>query len=520
MDLFTIDRFRGILTEDERGGNAENAHPDSTDFWLRPGNTSVRNRKGFDLFEENLTADYTQLFVHSSGTLLARRGTTLVEVDVVSGESATATVTDAFTSFTRVGTPSVAYTLIADGTLALKTFDDASNFTSGAAIATVDGSGAQAMPKGMHLATDPDSNRLVVAGTATSGGPAGATSSGSHVWFSEPGNPLAWTSTNFVQVSPGDGESICGAIQWNGQIFVFKPSTLFVFYGEDTDADGSPIFNYRTIALGPEARILTPVKHACNGTVTKGPDSVYYLSGDAVWGTTGDAPYLVSRDLADVRFSPTPTAYSGTWNSNAGIHYHVGKVYVAYNTSANSPAQYVIDVATGDVSKMTAGVRGFVSWNAAGTDTETELFSSAGGTSQGSTIVAWSTASGAYDDDDGTAITATWKSQWSDLDYYGEKRISNIEVWGSGAVKLTVLSDFYESGVQGKTTSTTSMTLGASDDNNFRRPAKAVFKESISGNYFSLKFESNGSNADWQIDRVTIFYEPRDPRATRADSNN
>lgn len=521
METHVINSFRGLKTEDERGGSPENAHPDSRDFWLRAGNTSVRNRKGFDnLFSAEGAADYAQVVRTKSGYIFARRGTTLARI-TTSGEVATTTVAADSLSHATIGIPSTTYDLFANGSNTnIISYTSGGGFVAGSAAATVDGVGSRAMPTGYWLVADRDSNRLVVAGAEA--GPHSATSSTSHVWFSEPGNPFAWNTDNYVILSPGDGEGIVGAVEWNGQLFVFKPSTLFIFYAEDVDVDGNPVFRYRTVPL-TQAQVLPSAITTATGTITSGPDAVYYLGQDAIWATTGDVPFPVSDVFKESRNEPTGTAYSGLWVSGTdtigSISYYHGRIFLTILDPTLSTV-YIFDLATGDLIKWRAGINGIVAPVYGLASGSNYLLSSGYGSGQGSYLFRWSDGVTNYDDDNGTAISSTWKSQWSDLDYYGEKRVSNVEVWGSGAVKLTVLSDFYDSGVQGKTTSSVSMTLGASDDNNFRRPAKAVFKESISGNHFSLKFDSNSSNDDWQIDRVVIFYEMRDPRATRADSNN
>ena len=69
--------------------------------------------------------------------------------------------------------------------------------------------------------------------------------------------------------------------------------------------------------------------------------------------------------------------------------------------------------------------------------------SAAGGTTHPAVINTWNPAEAVYDDDDGDTITATWQSQFSDFGYPGTKRIREIEVWGTGGVNVSVLSDFY-----------------------------------------------------------------------------
>jgi hypothetical protein len=76
------------------------------------------------------------------------------------------------------------------------------------------------------------------------------TDGNSTVMFSNAGQPESYTATNFVQLTPGDGESIRGVCNFGNQIFVFKESKFFVFTGPSTNSAGQPIFNYRIVNSG------------------------------------------------------------------------------------------------------------------------------------------------------------------------------------------------------------------------------------------------------------------------------
>ena len=96
---------------------------------------------------------------------------------------------------------------------------------------------------------------------------------------------------------------MCGA----ARLFIFKNSTLFVFYGESIDSEGNPIFNYRSVKLPAEARCRAFTSGCSNGPATVGPDAVYYLSRDGVWATTGDVPFKVTdASVPDAALTPTP----------------------------------------------------------------------------------------------------------------------------------------------------------------------------------------------------------------------
>jgi hypothetical protein len=94
--------------------------------------------------------------------------------------------------------------------------------------------------KGNYLAVQPLDDRLVIADASTT----------SKLWFSDAATPETITASNFVQVTPGDGQPITGMAVFGTQLFVFKQTKFFVFYGNSTDATGLPVFNYRMMDTG------------------------------------------------------------------------------------------------------------------------------------------------------------------------------------------------------------------------------------------------------------------------------
>jgi len=138
-----------------------------------------------------------------------------------------------------------------------------------------------AMPQAQYLAIQTPDNRLVAA-------------NGSTVSFSAPGLPEDFTSaltTGSVLLEPNDGYSISGMVAWNNLIFVFKPSKMFVFHGNSTNADGSPAFNYRRV--GGQGASLS----GSNSTVIACDDGVYFTNLQGLWHTSGGPPVKISNEL-------------------------------------------------------------------------------------------------------------------------------------------------------------------------------------------------------------------------------
>jgi hypothetical protein len=450
----------------------------------RPGADEFTNAAG--------AANYESLFAHSDTRLLARRGTTLVAFDIATGEEVagkSAVVKQLHMSFARLGTPSASYSYIADRENTLKRYDG-TDFTS--PNATVDGEAAKAMPKGRHLATWADEgNRLVIAGTDVNGGPAGAISSGSHVWFANPGDAEGYESRNFVQVRPGDGESIVACCAWGGQVFVFKETRLFVFYGVSLDNEGKPIFNFRTVELG--TRILPP-SSKCGPQVAAGAEGVYFVANDGLYMTTGSEPSLLSSELdplADSQPLIGPAAATfgeRRWTQARGITYVGEAVYVGLGSAEGVVDRLLkFDLRGLRWTVWSAELHSMVPWNAeTATHRERLFFSAADAEHKG---VFFYTPE--KDADPTTEMEPRWQSGFYDLDGADEKTLVNAKMWGTGNVDLKVAEDY---GALGKATE---FKLGAAPAVGQRQHQKGqsatVFSHQLSG------------DAPWSVQRLDRY---------------
>jgi len=404
----------------------------------------LRSRMGADEFTKAAgAANYDSLFAHSDSRLLARRGETLVAFDIATGKEIagkTAAVKALFMAFARLGTPAASYSYIADQENTLKRYDGA-DFTS--PTATVNGEAGKAMPKGHHLATWADEgNRLVIAGTEANGGPNGAISSGSHVWFANPGDAEAYESTSFVQIRPGDGESIVGCCAWGGQVFIFKETHLFVFYGVSVDNEGKPIFNFRTVDLG--TRIL-PASAKCNAQVVAGAEGVYFIANDGLYMTTGNEPSLLSEDLGPLADSgaligPAATTFGERrWTQARGIAFVGEAVYVGLGETAGVVDRLLkFDLRGLRWTVWSAELHSMVAWNAETSTHRQRLFFSAADEAQKGIFF----YTPAKDTDATTEMSPRWQSGFYELESADEKTFVATKLWGTGEVTIKVAEDY------------------------------------------------------------------------------
>lgn len=405
---------------------------------------TLGSREGAKAFSAEGSDYYHAIFPHSDTRLIARLGSkTLVVLDNTGAEIAGKTievVASSHLSHTRMGTPTAAYTFTADAANTLKRYDGTS-FTS--PTATVDGVAGKAMPLGKHLVTWVDEeNRLVVAGTAANGGPNGAVSSGSHVWFSEPGNAEGYESTSLVQLDPGDGEEIVGCCVWGGMVFVFKETRLFVFYGVSADNEGKPIFNFRTVDLG--TRILSPAGWS-GGKITVGNDGVYFVSNDGVWVTTGSEPTLLSTDLDPLARTPALVGPAATtlgerrWTHARDIAAFGDRIYVALGLENPADRLLIFDLRTQRWTVATTFMASMVPWNQETTLHRTRLFFTGAEGGKAKKIYFFTPE---VDTDASVTMDPRWQSGFYDLEDADEKTLVDAKMWGTGEVNLKVAEDY------------------------------------------------------------------------------
>lgn len=265
-----------------------------------------------------------------------------------------------------------------------------------------------------YLAVMPISGRIVAA-------------NGSRVHFGDAGASETFGVNNWVDLWPGDGETIAGLIVYRDALYVFKQSRFAVFYSEGIDADGEPVFNYR----GVDTRNgLTD--YGAGGPLVVGDEGVYFTNANGVYLTTGDTPVLISRTLG-LPMSTGNMLYAG---------YHRGRLYLT-----NQTIVLVFDPNLNAWMRWDLPNLGFItgSPDSAGlwfayTNNRLSLF---GSSTDNGTAIDWSYTTGKYPLGEPGKIAVA----------------SESSIDGIGTVTLSITSDKYTAAQSGSATLGTSPTV-------------------------------------------------------------
>ncbi len=333
--------------------------------------------------------------------------------------------------FTRFGKPNEEAVYAGNGTDSLRKWDG-SNWTN--PTITVDGAGAKTGVKASSLCVLAAYNRLVCGGfSGTTGGPGGAESSPSHVYFSEEGNPEAFESTAYIQFTPGDGEKVKAVIAWREYVFVFKETKFFVITDQARDSENKPEFVFQTIDTG--------VGLASSRAVCVHQTGVYFMSREGVYRTTGQEPEQISNLVEPIWTGDTSLFYKGgtlafSAIQNCAMETWDEKIYLSFPTSeaANRQLVYSPEYKWWSLQDLPASCMATFR-----PENETELVF---GYSSGEKMIGRHKTS--YTNDDGKAIKERWRSGWFDLGSADIKKVRAAKIWGTGKVTVEIDKDFSE----------------------------------------------------------------------------
>jgi hypothetical protein len=205
---------------------------------------------------------------------------------------------------------------------------DNGTHTLGAAVAGT--------PKGGHIGYAPRSSRIVIAGANSAGFNA------DRVNFLDPG-AATFTSTNWVDLALGQ-ERITGIATLGDDVWVWKESVAYIFYGESIDADGQPVFNYRTLNLGDRIIAGTSGVPCPPGRFSADGDAVYWIGSRGVWRSSGGPPVLVSAPISAVFRNEYTGALAGFNSAATFVTATPDRLYVG---SFGFAATFVYEKSTG-----------------------------------------------------------------------------------------------------------------------------------------------------------------------------
>ena len=473
---------------------------------------AVQQRAGYnDLNGTELTNRPLSLeaFYTASGTkqVLAGCDTRLEALSTAGAvvASATGKTTAGIHDFCRFGQPNSEYAYVGNGIDILSRWD-------GATWTTVASS-----PKAGALCVTPTSNRMVATRyTTTTGGPAATTSSPSHVYFSGAGTPEVWGATDYVQLTPGDGEKIQACIAWREYVFVFKESKFFVFTGEGTTSTGAAVFNYRIVDTGVGLVAPRAVSATENG--------VYFASRNGVYITTGGEPAKLSSPIDPIFLGGAEDYFTGGVLDHAKIaDLAMGnwrdQIFLSYSTGGSyNERTLVFDTNDGWWSLWNVPANSLATFRRS--NVEELVFGYATGTR---TV-------GYYNDsltnDDGAAISSHWRGGYQDFGILENKKVRQQKAWGSGVVSCAVSAD-YETGTGNSTVfdfsdaSATTWSGSTWGGGTWARPAALNVghrRIALRGTVFSTYFANETLNQDWSVHRLEHHIaSPRQPTVKKTE---
>jgi len=212
-----------------------------------------------------------------------------------------------------------------------------------------------------------------------------------------------------------------GAIAWRELVFVFKESKFFVFYGNSVDGAGEPIFNYRPVEGG--------VGLAARFGIAATPNGVFFVGRDGLYVTTGSSAQRVSDPVEPLWTGNASDYFAGGTISNlsqTSMTSLDSVLYMAYTTGGPSQRVLVHDSEAGWFTIYNFPARYIHALDGSVWFGNAALYEH----------------SDSYLDDDGTAITARWRSGWLDFGSPDVKALRGSKMWGRGEVATSVATDF------------------------------------------------------------------------------
>jgi len=295
-----------------------------------------------------------------------------------------------------------------------------------------------------------------------------------------------WTDTGddgagFIDVYPDDGEEITGIKSLGNILLVWKRTRTFAVYNYKPS-------NFIVRELSPSVGCVA------NKTIVKTDTQAIFLSLSDVYFASIGGVVRASDAIKPSLLDLTTAAKEGA----AAGHLNGQQYWLCYDSDADSDndVAFVLDYVNGIWSKYTN-----IEANVFMTDRNGDLFS--GGADD---VVIRQHHTGT--DDEGSAITATWKSKSYDFDtFVNEKFLYDLWLHAKAISSINVTVDVFLNGVDQSYAKTISLTAtdptSAAEFVTFRQHLLSSFR----GHLFQIQLKTNQTGTRPEIQSFSVLYE-------------
>ena len=143
---------------------------------------------------------------------------------------------------------------------------------------------------------------------------------------------ITWSPTaDFVDINPGDGESITAIKRFSLELLVFKPNY---------------IYRFRTSGVDPDP--LIKIGTRSQESIVEGKRGLYFHHDTGFYKYSGGYPVEISRPIADIVDAIPYSQYDNivAWNDNDHIYWSVGNLTITSEPTGNITWRNVVLVYT------------------------------------------------------------------------------------------------------------------------------------------------------------------------------
>jgi len=136
---------------------------------------------------------------------------------------------------------------------------------------------------------------------------------------------LSWTTSNYIDVDPNDGENITALKRYSLELLVFKPNYIYRY--KTTGGDPDPLIKVGTYS---------------QESVCEGKKGIYFHHWTGFYLYDGAIPKEISKPISDFVAAIPLTSYSSisSWRDDDHIYWSIGDLTVNGKTWSNTVVRY------------------------------------------------------------------------------------------------------------------------------------------------------------------------------------